>query len=73
MAEGEMIMGAKRRTARAQFKRWLKHWYLGGGTTENRNILTEEAKAEEKMIFREFHRMIDASIGENASEARVKG
>ncbi len=56
-------MGAKRRTARAQFKRWLKIWYLGkGGYSENRDILTERAKEEEKMIFRAFHRMIDASI-----------
>ncbi|MFA5377611.1 MAG: hypothetical protein WC455_17810 [Dehalococcoidia bacterium] len=62
----ETEMGTKRKTARRQFKGWLKHWYLGGGTTENRDILTPEAKAEEQMVMRELHRMVDRTFSEDA-------
>ncbi len=52
-----------------QLKGYLKHWYLGGGTTENRAMLDEKARKIEPIAYRFIMNILSAEsvISKDAS------
>jgi len=48
---------------------WLKHWYLGGGSSYNRGILTPDSKKMEKIAYKTIRNILgnDEIISPNAS------
>jgi len=41
-----------KKNLQSELKGWLKHWYLGGGTTENRAMLDEETRKIEPKAYK---------------------
>jgi hypothetical protein len=54
-----MVKGNKMKNLRNELKGFLKHWYLGGGTTENRKILTPDTQAKEKIAYRMIRELLN--------------
>jgi len=50
-------------------KGWLKHWYLGGGSAYNREILTPDSRRMEKIAYKTIRDILsdDEIISPNAS------
>ncbi|MBU2685653.1 MAG: hypothetical protein KKF27_20620 [Gammaproteobacteria bacterium] len=62
-----------KKNLRSDLRMWVKHWYLGGGSDENRVILTPGARAEEKIAYKMIWELLgnDAVIDPNASPLSV--
>ena len=58
-----------KKNLQSDLRMWLKHWYLGGGSDENRAILTPGAKVEEKIAYKMIRELLgnDSVIDPNAS------
>ena len=58
-----------RKNLQQDLKGWLKHWYLGGGSAYNREILTPESKQFEKIAYKLIRDILgnDKIISPNAS------
>jgi len=41
-----------KKNLQSDLKGWLKHWYLGGGSAYNREILTPDSKRFEKIAYK---------------------
>jgi len=50
-----------------EMKRWMKHWYLGGGSSFNRRLLPLDIQKEERKYYREILATIDQSISDDAA------
>ena len=60
---------AMRKNLQGNLRYWLKHWYLGGGRSYNRALLTPDAKNLEQIAYKLIYELLgnDTVISPNAS------
>lgn len=70
----EIRRNIMKKNLQSDLRMWLKHWYLGGGSDENRGILATESLAKEKVAYKMIRELLgnDAAIDQNASPLSVK-